>query len=137
MIEKLRCVLIAVSNFDEAVARYTSVLDVKPRLAQFPGEGIQVAFFPLGDSAIELISPTRPETPLGGFLSSRGEGVFGISLEVADIEKSIKDLEAKDVRLLAREPTVDEMGYRYVYSHPKSLHGVEIEFTQPPAEGGY
>jgi len=70
-------------------------------------------------------------------LSSRGEGVFGISLEVADIEKSIKDLEAKDVRLLAREPTVDEMGYRYVYSHPKSLHGVEIEFTQPPAEGGY
>jgi len=137
MIKRLRCVLIAVRDLDEAVERFASILNIKPRLAEFQGEGIKAAFFPLGDSAIELISPMRPDVPLEKFLSSRGEGLFGISLEVANIEESIKTLEAKQVRLLAKEPSVDELGYRYVYSHPRSLCGVEIEFTEPPPIGAH
>jgi methylmalonyl-CoA epimerase len=126
-------VLIAVRNFDDAVDRFSTVLGTKPRLATFQAEGVRSAFFPLGDSGLELISPLKPDIPLERFLNSRGEGLFGVSLEVDNIEESIKSLEANQVRLLAQEPSVDELGYRYVYSHPKSLHGVEIEFTEPPS----
>ncbi len=136
MIKKLRCVLIAVKDFDAAVTRFSDVLGVKPKSVDFQGEGIRSASFPIGDSAIELISPMRPGVPIEKFLNTRGEGFFGISLEVENIEESIRDLQAKEVRLLAEEPSIDELGYRYVYSHPKSLHGVEIEFTQPPGPGG-
>lgn len=134
MIEKLRCILIAVKDFDAAVGRFSDVLGVKPKVVDFEGEGIRSAFFPIGDSAIELIAPAKPGIPLEKFLNTRGEGFFGISLQVDNIEEAMKDLEAKQVRLLAQEPMTDELGYRYVYSHPKSLHGVEIEFTQPPAQ---
>lgn len=133
MVKRLRCVLIAVKNFDEAVGRFSNVLGVKPNIVDFEGEGIRSASFPIGESALELISPMRPGVPVEKFLNTRGEGFFGISLEVENIEDSIRDLEAKQVRLLAQEPSTDELGYRYVYSHPKSLHGVEVEFTQPPA----
>ena len=136
MIKKLRCVLIAVRDFEEAVARFGGVLGVKPKIVEFQGEGIKSAVFPVGDSAIELISPSKPGIPVDRFLNSRGEGLFGISLEVDNIEESMRDLAAKEVRLLGQEPSTDELGYRYVYSHPKSLHGVEVEFTQPPPGGG-
>ena len=132
MIKRLRCVLIAVRDFGEAVDRFAAVLGIKPRIAQDEAEGIKIAFFPIGDSGIELISPMKADIPLEKFLASRGEGLFGISLEVANIKESMRTLEAKQVRLLAEEPSVDEMGYSYVYSHPKSLHGVEVEFTEPP-----
>jgi len=132
LIKRLRCVLIAVKDFDQAVDRFAGVLGVKPKVVEFQAEGIKSAVFPIGDSAVELISPAKPGIPVDKFLSSRGEGLFAISLEVDDIDESMKMLEANDVRLLAQEPQVDELGYRYVYSHPKSLHGVEVEFTEPP-----
>lgn len=131
MIKRIRCVIIAVKNFEEAVDRFSKVLDIPPKLINYQTEGIKSASFPIGDSAIELITPVRPGIPVEKFLNTRGEGIFGISLQVTNVEEDMKTLKAKGVTLLSDKPMTDELGLKYVWSHPKALYGVEFEFSQP------
>lgn len=131
MIEKIRAILIAVRDFDAAAERYATVLGLKPKIIIYEGEGIKVASFSIGESEIELISPLKTGIPIDKFINTRGEGVFAISLQVTDIDNDMKELTERGLRFLTEEPLIDELGTRYAYTHPKSMHGVEFELSQP------
>ncbi len=130
MIKRLRCVMIAVRDFDTALQKYSTVLGIEPKITSFETEGVKVAFFSIGESGVELITPLKPGVPIDKFLDARGEGLFAVSLEVTDVDKDMKEMAGRGLRLLSDEPLIDEVGSRYVFSHPKSMHGVEFEITQ-------
>ena len=130
MIKRIRCVMIAVKDFDAALQRYSEVLGIEPKITSFETEAVKVAFFPIGESGLELITPLKPGIPIDKFLDARGEGLFAVSLEVTDVDKDMKELAGRGLRLLSQEPLIDEIGSRYVFSHPRSMHGVEFEITQ-------
>jgi len=133
LIERLYGINIAVKDLDAAVKKYSDVLGLpaiptKPEDFAFPG--LKGASFHLGDVSINLIASDNPDTSIYKFVEGRGEGVFLISLKVSDVEKDMKKLAEKGVRFVSEKPLTYATG-KVNFGHPKSLHGVQIEFIQP------
>ena len=123
---------IAVPNLDDALAFYESLgLGVSAREI-VSTEKVHVAMLPAGDSRIELLEPTVPDSPIGKFLEKRGPGLHHVALRVPDLDAAIARLRASGARLL-NEPRSGAGGHRYVFVHPASTGGVLLELIQESA----
>ena len=133
MIKRLYGINIAVKDLDAAVKKYSDILGGEPEWTK-PGDfafpGLKGATIWVGDVRINLLASDNPETSVYKFVETRGEGVFLISLQVSDLEKDMKDLTEKGVRFVSETPLSYATG-KVNFGHPKSLHGVQIEFIQP------
>jgi methylmalonyl-CoA epimerase len=132
MIKRFIGVTIAVKDLDRAVKRYEDVLNRKaqvldPDFFAFPGH--KGAIFLLGDVQISLVSSEQPDSAVTKFLQTRGEGVFLISVEVSDAEQARKELLKKGIDLVGDKTQTFACG-KVNFAHPKSMHGVQIEFPQ-------
>ena len=133
MVEQFYGVNIAVKDLDAGVKKYGAILGVPAipfQPADFAFPGLKGVSFHLGDVSINIISSDNPETPVYKFVENRGEGVFLISLRVDNLEKAMQDLTANGVKLVSYKPLPYSSG-KVNFGHPKSLHGVQIEFIQP------
>ncbi len=131
MITKLRAVHIAVNNVEAVAKEYAENFGIETsQSGDQPALGIKNAILPIGDAILELIEPLTPnEGPVAKFLESRGEGVYMMAWEVADMDATVKSLQAKGVRLLAADPESRAKGGP-VFIHPKSSHGVLVELVE-------
>ncbi len=132
MINKIDHVGMAVKNLDATLAFYRDVLGIQASSVDtFEPDKIRSAFLKVGDASFEIMEPTSPESPVAKFLDKRGEGIHHLSLEVDDIRATLKELEAKGVALIDKEP---RQGAHYIvaFVHPKSTGGVLLELTQKP-----
>jgi methylmalonyl-CoA epimerase len=124
---------IAVKNLEAAVATYSSVLGVMPRIltqTDYAYPGLQGARFYLGNATISLVASDDARTPIARFLETRGEGINHLTLEVTDLEQDIAHLSEQGVEFLTEKP-LDFPEGRVIFAHPESLHGVQIAFVQP------
>ena len=94
-------------------------------------QGVRTAMFRVGESRIELLEPTGPDTPVGKFLAKRGEGLHHVAFQVEDIEATLGELGRDGVELIDEEPRVGAGGTRMAFVHPKSVHGVLTELVEP------
>jgi methylmalonyl-CoA/ethylmalonyl-CoA epimerase len=121
---------IAVKDLEEALAFYRDALGAEiGERREVPAEGVEVAFFPMGDSKLELLKPLDPANSIGRFLEKRGEGIHHLCIAVSDIEASVERLEHGGARM-ATEIRSHPDGTRYVFVHPKSAHGVLLELYE-------
>lgn len=95
-------------------------------------QGVRIRFFDSGenDAKIELLEPTAQDTPIGRFISSRGEGVQQIAIRVDDIESTIDNLIEIGVQMIDREVKIGSSGSKIAFIHPKSTGGVLVELVQ-------
>lgn len=122
---------IAVSSLAEAVGWYEQILGLKvSSYEEIPQEKTRVAMLPVGDSRIELLEPTEPNSPIARFLARRGAGLHHISLRVPDLAAAVARLEQNGVRLVNPEPGVGAGGHRYVFVHPSAAGGVLLELVE-------
>jgi methylmalonyl-CoA/ethylmalonyl-CoA epimerase len=91
---------------------------------------VTTAFFPVGDTEVELLESTSPDGPIAGFLEKRGEGVQHIAFRVANIEEAIAELKAKGIRMIDEKPRMGAGGAKIAFLHPKSTYGVLIELSE-------
>ena len=120
---------IAVKSLDESVAFYQALgLDVAHR-ETVPQEKVHVAMLPAGDSRIELLEPSAPDSPISKFLETRGPGLHHVALRVPDLDATVARLRAAGARLL-NEPRPGAGGHTYVFVHPASTGGVLLELIQ-------
>ncbi len=98
-------------------------------------EQVRTAMIPAGDSRIELLEPTSPDSAVGRFLEKRGEGLHHVALHVDDISATLEELKAKGVRLVSDEIQIGSGGHYYFFVHPESTGGVLLEICQDPIEG--
>jgi methylmalonyl-CoA/ethylmalonyl-CoA epimerase len=132
-IKKVNHIAMLVEDIDQAAAFWGEALGLTMgHIEDVPQENARVAFFPVGESKIELVQPTDPATGLGKYLAKRGAGIHHICLEVEDIEGVLADLKAKDVQLINPTPQSREDGTLYAFIHPKSAFGVLVELYQVP-----
>ncbi|HTO86005.1 MAG TPA: methylmalonyl-CoA epimerase [Thermoanaerobaculia bacterium] len=125
---------IAVRSIEEAVGVYRALgLEVAHR-EEVVGQGVTTAFLPVGESRLELLEPTSPETPVGRFIAKRGPGIHHVCLAVPDIRKALDDLAAKGFRLIDRAPVPGAEGKRVAFLHPAAGHGVLIELSEAAGE---
>jgi methylmalonyl-CoA epimerase len=93
-------------------------------------ERVRVAMVPVGDSRIELLEPTHPDSAVGKFLAKRGEGLHHVALRVPDLETVVARLREQGTRLISDEIRTGAGGHKYVFVHPASAGGVLLELVQ-------
>ena len=130
MLKKIDHIGIVVRSIEEALKVYRDALGLPlAHVQEVPEQQVRIAFLPIGDCEIELVEPTAADSGVARFLEKRGEGLHHICFEVEDIEAALRDLAAKGVRLIDRQPRQGAIG-RVAFLHPKSAHGVLIELVE-------
>jgi methylmalonyl-CoA/ethylmalonyl-CoA epimerase len=95
-------------------------------------EQVRTAMIPAGDTRIELLEPTAPDSAIGRFLAKRGEGLHHIALHVDNISSALEDLKAEGARLVSEDIQTGAGGHLYFFVHPSSTGGVLLEICQDP-----
>lgn len=133
MFKKVCTIHIAVNSVKETTKDFSERFGLKvTRSGEMPVLGIRNAFMPVGETTLEIMEPLNPSAPgpVAKFLQTRGEGVYMMAWEVDNVEKTVKELQAKGVRLINAEPENRAKGIP-VFIHPKSSHGIMIELVEP------
>jgi methylmalonyl-CoA/ethylmalonyl-CoA epimerase len=127
----------AVEDIEAAARFYSENFGAEPTEPEVVEEqGIVATMFRVGESMIELVQPTRPDSPVGRFLERRGEGVHHVAYEVEDLEAALRELKRSGVELVDEEPRAGAGGTRVAFVHPKSAFGVLTELVELPGRGG-
>ncbi len=131
MIKKIEHLGIAVNNLDEAIPLYEKLLQTTCyKTESVSSEGVNTAFFQIGEAKIELLEARDQNSPIAKFLSKRGEGFHHVAFEVDDIEEELARLQKLDFILLHLSPKEGADNKRIAFLHPKSTMGMLIELCQ-------
>jgi methylmalonyl-CoA/ethylmalonyl-CoA epimerase len=126
---------IAVKSLAEAKGFYEK-LGLKPMPEEtVAAEQVRLSMVPVGESRIELLEPTSPESPIAKFLAKRGEGLHHVALHVDDLSATVERLKANGTRLISDEIKVGAGGHMYVFVHPSSAGGVLLELVEDAPKG--
>jgi methylmalonyl-CoA epimerase len=120
---------IAVRSLDTAVQFYEQLGFPEAHRETIEQEKVKVAMLPAGDSRIELLEATTPDSVIAKFIEKRGEGLHHVALRVPDLTATVQRLKTKGARLL-NEPRPGAGGHLYVFVHPSSTGGVLLELIQ-------
>jgi methylmalonyl-CoA/ethylmalonyl-CoA epimerase len=91
---------------------------------------VKIAFFPLGESEIELVQPTTGDSGLARYLEKHGGGLHHLCFEVEDIVRKLAEMNEKGARLINETPQIMDDGRKIAFIHPASAGGVLIELVQ-------
>ena len=131
MVKKVEHIGIAVKNLQESNALFAQLLGREHyKIEEVASEGVRTSFFETGDSKIELLEATNPESPIARFVEKKGEGIHHIAFEVEDIRKEMKRLEEEGFQLLNGEPKRGADNKLVCFIHPKTANGVLVELCQ-------
>ena len=135
MLQKIHHLGYAVEDLDAASRFYREHFGAKlSEPEEVEDQGIIAAMFGVGESRIELVRPTHPDSPVGKFLAKRGEGLHHVAFQVEDIDAALEELKRDGVELIDEEPRVGAGGTRMAFVHPKGAHGVLTELVEPPRD---
>lgn len=95
-----------------------------------PTQGVKTAFLSAGDSNLELLEPTGPESPIARFIEKRGEGIHHLCFRVDDLEEQLARLKSQGFRLVNEAPVPGAHGCRVAFLHPAAGNGVLIELSE-------
>ena len=127
----------AVEDIEAAARFYSENFGAEPTEPEVVEEqGIVATMFRVGESMIELVQPTGPDSPVGRFLARRGEGIHHVAYQVEDLEAALEELKKNGVELIDEEPRLGAGGTRVAFVHPKSAFGVLTELVELPRSGG-
>jgi methylmalonyl-CoA/ethylmalonyl-CoA epimerase len=130
MIPRIDHVGIAVASIAEARLFYEALGLVVEAIEEVPQEGVRVAMIPCGESKIELLEATSPDSPIARFLARRGPGIHHLCLASDDLHRDDLTLREAGIELLRPEPTRGAGGCWVQFVHPKSAGGVLVELSQ-------
>ena len=131
MLTKIHHIGIVVRSLDEAFAFYRDSLSLPVhKEAIIQDQGVRAALLTIGESEIELLEPVAPGTGVARFLEQRGEGLHHLCFETDDVNEELETAKRRGVRLIDQQPRTGLAGM-ICFLHPKSNHGVLIEYAQP------
>ncbi len=136
MLKHVEHIGLAVADLAAANALYTRLLGAEPyKMEEVESEGVMTSFFQTGQSKIELLAATHPQSPIAQFIEKRGEGIHHIAFEVEDIRQEMTRLKTEGFHLLNEEPKRGADNKLICFIHPKSAHGVLVELCQTIPNG--
>lgn len=125
---------IAVKSIDATKQLYGELLGLNHTGSETVAEQkVTTAFFPVGDTEVELLESTSPDGLIAKYLEKKGEGIQHIAFRVENIEESLAELKAKGVQLIDEKPRLGAGGAKIAFLHPKSTFGVLIELCEREA----
>lgn len=132
MLHKINHIGIAVQSLEASIPFYRDALSMPFQgIEEVAEQKVRVAMLQVGESKIELLEPTSPDSPIAKFLEKNGPGIHHIAYEVADIEVAIAHLTASGARMIDEQPRSGAHSSLIAFVHPKSSGGVLTELCQP------
>jgi len=129
--QKIEHIGIAVKDLEAAEERFSQLLNtLSYKREAVESEGVITSFFKVGESKIELLAATQPDSPIQKFIDKKGEGIHHIAFEVTDIEQKMKDLADKGFLLINDRPKDGADNKKVAFIHPKSTGGILVEICQ-------
>ena len=122
---------IAVASLKQSIPLFEALLNT-PCYKQeaVASEGVKTAFFQVGESKIELLEASKPDSPIAKFLEKNGPGFHHVAFEVADIDAELERLEKAGFQLIHQSPKDGADNKRIAFLHPKSTNGLLVELCQ-------
>lgn len=129
--KKINHIGIAVEKIDDYIAFYRDTLGLTVEGTETVEEQkVKVAFLTIGDTRIELLEPTSPESPIAKFMEKKGPGVHHLAFEVDDIAAELARMKEKGVKLIDETPRCGAHHTKIAFIHPKESKGVLVELTE-------
>ena len=91
---------------------------------------VTTAFFPVGESEVELLESTSPDGPIAKYIDKKGTGIQHVAFRVENIEEALQELKDKGIRLIDEKPRNGAGGAKIAFLHPKATAGVLVELCQ-------
>jgi methylmalonyl-CoA epimerase len=126
---------IAVKDLQTALAFYRDALGLEVEAPEeVASQRVRAHFVPVGESKLELLEATAPDSPIAAFVNKRGPGLHHITLCVDDIDAAIGQLRSRGVRLIDERPRKGAEQSLVAFIHPSAAHGVLVELKQSRVE---
>jgi methylmalonyl-CoA epimerase len=124
---------IAVRDLDAALAFYRDALGLHVEPPEdVAAQRVRAHFIPVGESSLELLEATAPDSTIAKYVEKRGPGIHHITLRVEDISAALAQLKSRGVRLVDEEPRPGAEGALVAFIHPSAAHGVLVELKERP-----
>lgn len=125
---------IAVTDIKASIALYEKLLGAKCyKLEEVKSEHVITAFFQIGESKIELLQATNPDSAIAKFLEKKGQGIHHVAFDVEDIESEIQRLVSEGFELIHQTPKDGADNKLIAFLHPKSTGSMLVELCQEKA----
>lgn len=122
---------IAVNSIEEGQRFWQDVLGLKFEGTETVAEQkVTTAFFPVGESEVELLMSTAPDGPVAKYIEKKGPGIQHVAFRVENIEAALEELKAKGVQLIDQTPRKGAGGAKIAFLHPKATNGVLVELCE-------
>jgi methylmalonyl-CoA/ethylmalonyl-CoA epimerase len=122
---------IAVNRVDEGKKFWSDILGLDFEGTETVAEQkVTTAFFPVGESEVELLESTAPDGPVAKYIEKKGTGIQHVAFRVEDIDAALAELKEKGVKLIDQEPRIGAGGARIAFLHPKATGGVLVELCE-------
>lgn len=131
MVLRLEHIGIAVKDLEASNELFAKLLG-KPhyKIEEVALEHVKTAFFQNGETKLELLEATSPESAIAKYVEKRGEGLHHLAFEVDDIYAERQRLIDEGFECLTPEPKRGADNKLVCFFHPKSVNGVLIELCQ-------
>ena len=121
---------LAVTSVEAASARWKKLGFRVTGTEMLESMHVKIAFMESGGSTIELLEPTKVDSPIGRFLAKRGEGIHHVAFHVPDLEAALSAAGAQGLELIDRTPRDGSHGMKIAFLHPRSMGGVLVELCE-------
>ncbi len=131
MLTELDHVAIAVRDLDAAVGWYREALGATVSHREVvEHDGVEEALLAVADSYVQLLTPSRPDSPVARFLERRGEGLHHVGYRVENCMEALAAAVAAGATPIDERPRPGSRGTSVAFLHPKSSFGTLIELVQ-------
>ncbi len=131
MIKKINHIGVAVKNLGLSSELFSALFEQpSPHTEVVTEQKATIAFFPVGETSVELIESTSADSAISKFIEKRGEGIHHLCLEVENITAEIERLKRLQFQFVHDTPSAGGDGYWVAFLHPKSTNGVLIELCE-------
>lgn len=128
---KIEHIGIAVADLEKSNELFARLLGKTPfKTETVAGEGVETSFFQVGETKVELLQATRPDSPIAKYLERKSEGVHHIAFDVEDIHAEVIRLKEAGFEILNETPKQGADNKLVVFLHPRSTNGVLVELCQ-------
>lgn len=132
---KIEHIGIAVKDLESANALYTQLLGtVHYKTELVETEHVLTSFFKVGESKIELLQATHPDSAIAKFIEKRGEGLHHVAYAVSNIQEEMERMSGQGFTLLNQQPKRGADNKWVCFIHPKNCNGVLVELCQDISE---
>ncbi|MDP2386607.1 MAG: methylmalonyl-CoA epimerase [Bacteroidota bacterium] len=128
---KIEHIGIAVKNLEQSNELFSKLFGKNHyKVEKVESENVSTSFFMLGETKIELLEATSPDSAISKFIEKKGEGIHHIAYDVDDVYAEMKRLQDEGFELINKEPKKGADNKLICFLHPKSTNGILVELCQ-------